>query len=40
MLKQYYKTDLRCIDISAPDGSMNEVATIRTAGWVAMFKMR
>ena len=39
--KQYYKTDLRCIDISAPDGSMNEAATIRTAGRVAdKFKMR
>ena len=39
--KQYYKTDLRCIDISAPDGSMNETATIRTAGRVAdKFKMR
>jgi len=39
--KQYYKTDLRCIDISAPDGSMKEAATIRTAGRVAdKFKMR
>ena len=39
--KQYYKTDLRFIDISAPDGSMNEAATIRTAGRVAdKFKMR
>ena len=39
--KQFYKTDLRCIDISAPDGSMNEAATIRTAGRVAdKFKMR
>ena len=39
--KEYYKTDLRCIDISAPDGSMKEAATIRTAGRVAdKFKMR
>ena len=39
--KNYYKTDLRSIDISAPDGSMKEAATIRTAGRVAdKFKMR
>ena len=37
----YYKTDLRCIDISAPNGTMKEAATIRTAGRVAdKFKMR
>jgi hypothetical protein len=39
--KDYYKTDLRCIDISAPNGTMKEAATIRTAGRVAdKFKMR
>ncbi|MFQ3167537.1 MAG: hypothetical protein ACI8QI_000065 [Limisphaerales bacterium] len=39
--KDYYKTDLRSIDISAPDGTMKEMATIRTAGRVAdKFKMR
>ncbi len=39
--KDYYKTDLRSIDISAPDGTMKETATIRTAGRVAdKFKMR
>ena len=39
--KQYYKSDLQCIDISAPDGTMKEAATIRTAGRVAdKFKMR
>ena len=37
----YYKTDLRCVDISAPDGAMKETATIRTSGRVAdKFKMR
>ena len=41
VVQQYYKTDLRCIDISAPDGTMEEEATIRTAGRVAdKFKMR
>ena len=41
VVQQYYKTDLRCIDISAPDGTMEEAATIRTAGRVAdKFKMR
>ncbi len=41
VVKQYYKTDLRCIDISAPNGTMKEAATIRTAGRVAdKFKMR
>ena len=30
----YYKTDLRCIDISAADGVMKDVATIRTSGRV------
>jgi hypothetical protein len=39
--KDYYKTDLRCIDISAPNGTMKEASTIRTAGRVAdKFKMR
>ena len=39
--KDYYKTDLRCIDISAPNGTMKEAATIRTAGRVAdKFKIR
>jgi hypothetical protein len=39
--KDYYKTDLRCVDISAPNGTMKEKATIRTAGRVAdKFKMR
>ena len=39
--KDYYKTDLRSIDISAPNGTMKEAATIRTAGRVAdKFKMR
>ena len=39
--RDYYKTDLRCVDISAPNGTMKEAATIRTAGRVAdKFKMR
>jgi len=39
--KDYYKTDLRCVDISALNGTMKEAATIRTAGRVAdKFKMR
>ena len=39
--RDYYKTDLRCVDISAPNGAMKEAATIRTAGRVAdKFKMR
>lgn len=37
----YYKTDLRCIDISAADGAMKDAATIRTSGRVVdKFKMR
>ena len=41
VLGNYYKTDLRCIDISAPDGAMKERAAIRTSGRVAdKFKMR
>ena len=39
--RDYYKTDLRCVDISASNGTMKEAATIRTAGRVAdKFKMR